>query len=132
MKRFTKKGGLDFTDKNLNLKEELGYSYIYNRLAELEDAIENEELLKPPCKIGAILFELDTYYSDINKWKIKEIHCSMLQQKADKSWKIRFSYRYGSCCRDMTEDDLGKTIFKDKLQAEAKLEELIRERENLK
>ena len=35
--RLTKKGGYT---KELDLKQELGYSYIYNRLSELEDKIE--------------------------------------------------------------------------------------------
>lgn len=39
--RLTKKGGYT---KELDLKQELGYSYIYNRLAELEDKIENGTL----------------------------------------------------------------------------------------
>lgn len=41
-KRLTKKGG--FT-KKLDLTQELGYSQIYNRLAELEDKIENGTLV---------------------------------------------------------------------------------------
>ena len=40
--RLTKKGGYT---KELDLKQELGYSYIYNRLAELEDKIENGTLV---------------------------------------------------------------------------------------
>ena len=41
--RLTKKGGYT---KELDLKQELGYSYIYNRLAELEDKIENGTLIE--------------------------------------------------------------------------------------
>ena len=41
--RLTKKGGYT---KELDLKQELGYSYIYNRLAELEDKIENGTLVE--------------------------------------------------------------------------------------
>lgn len=40
--RLTKKGGYT---KELDLKQELGYSYIYNRLAELEDKIEKGTLV---------------------------------------------------------------------------------------
>ena len=40
-KRLTKKGGYT---KELDLNQELGYSYIYTRLAELEDKIESGEL----------------------------------------------------------------------------------------
>ena len=52
MKRFTKKGGLDFTDKNLSLVDVLGYSYIYNHLAELEDKIESRQLIELPTIIS--------------------------------------------------------------------------------
>ena len=41
--RLTKKGGYT---KELDLKQELGYSYIYNRLSELEDKIENGTLVE--------------------------------------------------------------------------------------
>ena len=44
-KRLTKKGGLNFADKNLSLADEWGYSHIYNRLAELEDKIEQGTLI---------------------------------------------------------------------------------------
>ena len=46
--RLTKKGGYT---KELDLKQELGYSYIYNRLAELEDKIE-KGLLVPRYSIS--------------------------------------------------------------------------------
>lgn len=42
-KRLTKKGGYT---KELDLTQELGYSHIYNRLAELEDKIEQGELVE--------------------------------------------------------------------------------------
>ena len=45
--RLTKKGGYT---KELDLKQELGYSYIYNRLAELEDKIMDGTLVELPCK----------------------------------------------------------------------------------
>ena len=41
--RLTKKGGYT---KELDLKQELGYSYIYNRLSELEDKIEAGTLVE--------------------------------------------------------------------------------------
>ena len=44
-KRLTKQGGLNFANKNLSLVDEWGYSHIYNRLAELEDKIENGTMI---------------------------------------------------------------------------------------
>ena len=43
--RLTKAGGLDFADKNLSLANEWGYSHIYNRLAKLEDMLDDGELV---------------------------------------------------------------------------------------
>lgn len=51
-KRLTKKDG--FT-KNLDLTQELGYSHIYNRLAELENKIEDGKLLELQYKEKAEL-----------------------------------------------------------------------------
>lgn len=52
-KRLTKKGGYT---KDLDLKQELGYSHIYNRLAELEDKIEDGTLIELPYKLGTKLY----------------------------------------------------------------------------
>lgn len=35
--------------KDIDLTQELGYSYIYKRLHELEDKIENGTLIELPC-----------------------------------------------------------------------------------
>lgn len=52
-KRLTKKGGYT---KDLDLKQELGYSHIYNRLAELEDKIMDGTLIELPYKLGTKLY----------------------------------------------------------------------------
>ena len=56
--RLTKKGGYT---KELDLKQELGYSYIYNRLSELEDKIENGTLVE---------FNKPFYSNQLNAWCI--------------------------------------------------------------
>lgn len=38
--------------KDIDLTQELGYSYIYKRLYELEDKIENGTLIEIPRKVG--------------------------------------------------------------------------------
>lgn len=57
-KRLTKKGGYT---KDLDLKQELGYSHIYNRLAELEDKILDETLIE---------FNKPFYSNQFNAWCI--------------------------------------------------------------
>lgn len=81
------------------------------------------EYLEVPCSLGTPLFELETYFNDKDKWRIEEGRCSMLQQKADRSWKVRFSYTGGSC-HDVQLAAFGKTIFTDKKLAEQRLKEL--------
>ena len=56
-KRLTKKGGYT---KDLDLKQELGYSYIYTRLSELEDKIMDGRLVELPCKVGDKILTSDT------------------------------------------------------------------------
>ena len=52
-KRLTKQAGWH---KNIDLKDELGYSYIYQRLAELENKIEQRTLIELPCKVGDTVY----------------------------------------------------------------------------
>ena len=114
--RLTKKGGYT---KELDLKQELGYSYIYNRLAELEDKIDNGTLVELPCKVG------DTVYwvmdMDIFTYKVKgfSYNCNddmglrLILQEIEPS--VSFY--------------LGKRLFFTKAEAEARLKE-IQEKQN--
>lgn len=42
--------------ENIDLTQELGYSYIYKRLHELEDKIEQGTLIELPCKVGDTVY----------------------------------------------------------------------------
>lgn len=67
-----------------------------------------------PCKIG------DEFWTD---WVgIKKVKCSMLTQKADGSWKGRFSVGNGwGSSVNVSLDEIGKTLFRTKEEAEANL-----------
>lgn len=67
-----------------------------------------------PCKIG------DEFWTD---WVgITKVKCSMLTQKADGSWKGRFSIDNGwGSSVNVSLDEIGKTLFKTKEEAEANL-----------
>ncbi len=41
---------------DIDLTQELGYSYIYEKLYELENLLENGGLLKLPCKVGDTVY----------------------------------------------------------------------------
>lgn len=49
--------------ENIDLTQELGYSYIYKRLYELEDKIENKMLMEMPCKIGDTIYYVNFFTS---------------------------------------------------------------------
>ena len=65
-KRLTKQGGLNFANKNLSLVDEWGYSHIYNRLAELEDKIEQGTLKEIPE--GAVVVSRQIWEEHIENW----------------------------------------------------------------
>ena len=67
-----------------------------------------------PCKIG------DEFWTD---WVgVTKVKCSMLTQKADGSWKGRFSVDNGwGSSVNVSLDEIGKTLFKTKEEAEANL-----------
>lgn len=84
---------------------------LYRKLAELEDKIENGTLIELPCKVGQpiwiICYEL---------WTTKPI--------VDES----FIKSFEQIAMIMEREEIGKTVFHTKAEAEAKLKEL-REKE---
>lgn len=48
-------------DKNIDLKQELGYSYIYKKLYELEDKIEAGTMIELPVKLGQEVWYIPHY-----------------------------------------------------------------------
>lgn len=49
--------------EDIDLTQELGYSYIYKRLYELEDKIENKMVMELPCKIGDTIYYANFFTS---------------------------------------------------------------------
>lgn len=83
-----------------------------NKLAEYEDAEEHGWLVILPCKVGDVVYYFDPY-DGITSGKI-----TMIQQKADKTWKFRVTTAFS---HDVTIDAIGKTIFLTREEAEAAL-----------
>lgn len=70
-----------------------------------------------PCKVGQEVWCV--WAGSVHKAK-----CSMLTQKADGSWKVRFSVDNGwGSSLDVTPDNIGKTVFLTRELAEAALKE---------
>ena len=86
-----------------NLKPEQ-IAEMYDRLAELEDKIENKTLVELPCKVG------DTVYQFDNAGNIYE---SKIKQLIYDTGHISFDERA-----------IGTSIFLTKAEAEARLKEL--------
>ena len=77
-------------------------------------------VIVPPCKVGQIVYELYQKYS--GDFIIREEKVSAIQQKADKSWKIRLTFN--SNVFEITPDKIGKKVFFTKEEAEEYLKEL--------
>lgn len=78
-KRLTKQAGWH---KDIDLKDELGYSYIYQRLAELENKIEQGTLIEcnpkliGECIVGIYQYTDGTYAMDLDEENIVIGFCS--------------------------------------------------------
>ena len=83
------------------------------RITEITKAESEGRLVILPCKMGDTVWRI---YSDGD---IVESRISMLQQKADKTWKVRLSDYWG--VHDVNINEIGKTIFLTREAAEATL-----------
>lgn len=123
-KRLTKKGG--WSD-NIDLKEELGYKWIYQRLAELEDKIENGTFIELPCKAGTTIYHLYKAGDVITQDKVFNYHFEVGSKPC-----VSFEnyYWFGSDKRVDTilVEHFGKWWFLTKAEAEKRLKELQDER----
>lgn len=95
-----------------------GVEYLYdchikiaNRLAELEDKIENGTLIELPCKVGDIVYQFDNG---------GEIYEAMILDIAIYNGKPY----YETCGVDFDNRAIGESISLTKAEAEAKLREL--------
>lgn len=85
---------------------------------------DKSRFIELPCKVGDTVWELTKNY--FGNFEIEKGKISMLQQKADKSWKFRITIN--SSVHDFTLDLIGKIVFLTKEEAETKLKELQNEK----
>lgn len=120
MERLTKRSangtGVYATPSGEPVKWENNYHNVLQKLADYEDLEEQGFLLRLPCKLG------DTIYSIANDGKIYPV-------KATREVRIVNGVLHIICesCRysDLVSyDDIGKTIFLTKAEAEQKLKEM--------
>lgn len=115
--------------KDIDLTQELGYSYIYKRLYELENRIKAGTLVAVPYAIGQEVYWVDKKgYFDVEKVKV-----SLITIKHDGSVDIRLNHynddgSYRSCFKyDPKHDEL----FDNEAEAEKRLEEIRNETNTL-
>lgn len=113
---------------DIDLTKEYGYSYIYKRLYELEDKIENGTLREVPCKVGDMIYVpwvwkgadgiMTLTVSEIGIFEqFIQIVCSDLETddfEFERQFNFGMFYDY----------DFGKIWFIDIKAAEARLKEL--------
>ena len=90
------------------------FEKVFNRLAELEDKIEQGTLIELPCKVGDIVYQFD------NGGKIYEAMILDIAIYKGKPY-------YETCGVDFDNRAIGESVFLTKAEAEAKLKELNNE-----
>ena len=102
--------------KDIDLTQELGYSYIYKRLAELEDKIEAGTLIEIPCKVGdnaVAIIDTLCYPNAICNVKLKDLAYIVEDENGD----VTFQHI--------------TRIFGTKAEAEKRLEEIRNETKSI-
>lgn len=114
--------------EDIDLTQELGYSYIYKRLYDLEDEIEAGTLVTVPYAIGQEVYWVDKKgYFDVEKVKV-----SLITIRHDGSVDIRLNHynddgSYRGCFKyDPKHDEL----FDNEEEAKQRLEEIRNKNEN--
>lgn len=108
--------------KDIDLTQELGYSYIYKRLYELENRIKAGTLVTVPYAIGQEVYWVDKKgYFDVEKVKV-----SLITIRHDGSVDIRLNHynddgSYRSCFKY---DPKYYELFDNEVDAKKRLEEL--------
>ena len=113
--RLTKRAGWQ---ADMDLTQEYGYSYIYQRLSEWENDYESGKAVKLPCKVGDTIwvvcgtiseYEITEFWYDGLFFMFKCTNAEYVQEHRD------FSF---------FDERIGKTVFLTREEAEKRLEEL--------
>lgn len=87
-----------------------------NLAENIVDDLLNENVIVPPCKLNQTLWRAVSTVCGVQECKV-----SSLTQKADGSFKIRITVlEYRGVC-EITPDEIGKTVFLTREEAEQAL-----------
>ena len=89
---------------------------IIERLAEYEDLEQQGLLLRLPCKVGDVIYEIHPLTGKITQRKIKSV---VVCNCPDLTIMYKSGYDYSN-----VQDDFGKTVFLTQSEAEQKLKEM--------
>lgn len=91
-----------------------------NRLAELEDKIENGTLVELPCKVGTTIFWADNYFPE--SAEVEEIKLTGFGY----NWAHKTVFMLDEDGAEIYQYNFGKEAFFTREEAEKRLEELRR------
>lgn len=123
MSKYKRLTGQKWTD-DIDIAKEYGYSYIYKRLYELEDKIENGTLIELPCKVGDTLYFLQYYCDSRGCSKDKQSYCCGCKEMITRE---RNNKKYIIATKNCKWSDIPTIVgkyFVTRSEAEAKLKEL--------
>ena len=89
---------------------------VYFKLKDIEDLEEQGLLLRLPCKVGDVIYEIHPLTGKITPRKIKSI---VVCNCPDLTIMYKSGYDYSN-----VQDDFGKTVFLTEAEAEQKLKEM--------
>lgn len=100
---------------------------VYRRLKEYEDLEEQGRLLKLPCKVGDTMWDNDygrpCAYT-ITAFSFGECEEYICEPVTTKEVVFYYANSSGSITGSFAESEIGKSVFLNKSEAEAKLKEL--------
>lgn len=91
----------------------------WGRIEDLADHLLRSGVIVPPCKVGQDIWHITKHYD--GRIEMRKGKVSMLQQKADKSWKVRITVN--SSVWDFTPNEIGIIYFLSREDAEKSLKE---------
>ena len=95
----------------------------YNRLAELEDKIENGTLIDTKVKIGQRVFRFGFFKGDFDEYIVSNV----VLENGKLEIHLKHDFDEHSTCYSVTVlgvDEIGKTVFLTREEAEKRLKEL--------